>query len=194
MTTPPTGRPETPPGVEQALAEIEALLDRLGVPWTLAGAFAATRYRTTTRFTTDADLLIRWHAELEPALAALGFEARVQRVEGEPHLVRTRRREIGVDLIIAGTPYQHEAIQRGLHRTLTIEDVLIHKLVAWRPKDRDDIWSILSSGRPFDRAFVEGWITEIGFEDLWEEARRGLSQASLRFCCESSMPRSRAIS
>ncbi len=157
--------------IEAALAEIEALLDRLGAPWTLAGALAADKYRSEERLTTDGDLLADWRDGLIEGVEGLGFEYRVTEHNGEVDLVRTCGPDAAVDVIVATTDYQRLAIQRGLRRWLTVEDVLIHKMVAWRPKDRDDIASILSTGRLFDRAYVERWINEIGFEDRWEEAQ-----------------------
>lgn len=48
---------------------------------------------------------------------------------------------VGVDWVVAGAvaDYQRLAIQRGFGaHVLTPEDVIVHKLIAWRPRDRDD--------------------------------------------------------
>lgn len=42
------------------LGSIAELLDDLGVPWVLAGALAADRYRAGPRYTADLDLLVTW--------------------------------------------------------------------------------------------------------------------------------------
>ncbi len=47
----------------------------------------------------------------------------------------------------------------------------MHKLIAWRPRDRDDIASILSTGRSFDRAYIEHWAVEWDVLDRWEQIR-----------------------
>lgn len=38
------------------------------------------------------------------------------------------------------------ALERAVDHVLTAEDVIIHKLIAWRPRDRDDIAAILDAG------------------------------------------------
>jgi hypothetical protein len=53
---------------------------------------------------------------------------------------------------------------------LTVEDVLVHKLIAWRARDRDDVRSILWTGLVFDRDYVDHWATEWMVEDRWREA------------------------
>lgn len=152
------------------LTELCDLLDELGVPWAIAGAFAADEYRGSHRVTTDGDLLAEWHAGLPDLLARAGFEFRLMRDEGEVHLIRANRPDCSVDLIVGGTEYQSLAIRRANRGPLTIEDVLVHKTLAWRLKDRDDIRSILAAGQAFDREYVEHWVREWDVEDRWREA------------------------
>ena len=90
-------------------------------------------------------------------------------------MIRTSGPEGNVDLIVAGTDYQRGAIQRSTGGVLAIEDVLVHKVIAWRPKDQDDIRSILAAGRSFDTAYVEHWVAEWGFEDRWRPVTRASS-------------------
>lgn len=101
--------------IDAALDEIEALLDQLHAPWTLAGALAADKYRAEERLTTDGDLLTDWRVGLIEGLEALGFELKVTRDGDEVHLIRTRRPDAAVDVIVATTDYQRLAIQRGIH-------------------------------------------------------------------------------
>lgn len=147
------------------------LLDALGVEWVVAGAVAAMRYRATARFTTDVDYLIGWDDALPDALAAAGLAHRVISDAGEPpHLVMIRGGD-PVDLIVAVTDYQRLAIERGLGaHVLTVEDVIIHKLIGWRPRDRDDIEVILSADVTVDQAYVEHWSQEWDVLDRWRSA------------------------
>ena len=41
--------------------------------------------------------------------------------------------------------YQRVALRRSVDHVLTAEDVIVHKLIAWRLRDRDDIRSILEA-------------------------------------------------
>jgi hypothetical protein len=159
--------------LHSCLRQVESILDQLGVDWTIAGAFAAAEYRDSHRHTTDGDFLTSWHPDLPTALEAVGFEVRVVLDGDEPHLIRARRTDGtgAVDLILAGTEYQHLAIERGSRSVLTIEDVFVHKLIAWRPKDRDDIRSILGTSPTFDTAYVDHWAEEWDVTDRWREAQ-----------------------
>jgi hypothetical protein len=96
---------------------------------------------------------------------------RVLEDEGEPHLIRARRSDGQVDFIVATTEYQRTAIERARDHVLTVEDVFIHKLIAWRSRDQDDINSILSTGLAFDEDYGNYWAREWGVEDRWHEAR-----------------------
>lgn len=83
------------------------------------------------------------------------------RTTANKHLfIRARLGGASVDLIVAGTEYQRLAIRRGVGGVLTVEDVLVHKLIAWRPKDRDDIRSIFSAGHEVNRGYVDHWAHE----------------------------------
>jgi len=155
------------------LAAVAERLDQLGVPWVVAGAIAAQKHRLAPRFTTDLDLLVRWDDRLSTAFDAEGFAVRALADPGNhPHLLMLRRPDAKVDLIVAIVDYQHLAIDRGLAtHVLTVEDVIIHKLIAWRPKDQDDIASILAAGHDLDHAYLDHWVQEWEVEDRWQEAR-----------------------
>jgi hypothetical protein len=89
-----------------------------------------------------------------------------------PHLVLLKRDDERVDLLVAVTEYQKLALERGLTaHVLTVEDVIVHKLIAWRPRDQRDIASILSVDQPIDERYVEHWAAEWDVLDRWRAAR-----------------------
>lgn len=71
--------------------------------------------------------------------------------------------------------YQELALECGdaNDHCLTIEDVIVHKLIAWRAKDRDDVASILGRGLPRDDDYVARWAAEWEVTERWDAARRG---------------------
>jgi hypothetical protein len=151
------------------LASIAEIFDRLGVEWTLIGALAANRYRATPRFTTDLDTMARHHDALVDELDKAGYEVAVFADEGEaPHLLRCHRGPEAVDILLPVIEYQAVALTRAVDHVLTVEDVIIHKLIAWRPRDRDDIRSILEAGVTLDDAYLAHWITEWQLDDRWQ--------------------------
>lgn len=147
------------------------ILERLGIRWALAGALAALRYRATPRMTTDADLLIDTHAGVAAAFRDEGYDVVESADMGEPpHLLAVRGRGVKVDLLVACTPYQDLALERAFGNVLTAEDVVIHKLLAWRARDRDDIGSILDSGVSLDEDYIRSVAAEWEVVDRWNEA------------------------
>ena len=149
----------------------------------LIGALAANRYRSSPRFTRDVDLLLADSGPglrtLESTLIDAGWSARRADARGE--LLRVTHPEFGAgDLLIAGTDYQREAIERasdepfgdsGSAPVLTAEDVIVHKLIAGRHQDLADIEAILETGRPLDEAYLERWAEYWEVLDRWRTLR-----------------------
>lgn len=172
--------------MRDALLALRDLLDQMGIRWALIGGVAANLYRRKTRMTADVDLLLAADAserltELEASLVARGWSV----LRGDPggDLLRLRHGTFGsVDLQIAGTEYQRRAIERArpasLGHSLEVpalspEDVIVHKLIAERAKDIDDIEALLEARISFDEAYVEYWAEFWGRTDLWQRIRSG---------------------
>ncbi len=152
------------------------VVSRLTDRWTKVGALAASEYRLSARMTTDADLLVEWREDLVPHLEAAGYELRViAEPDDHPHLLISRGQLGDVDFMIPTIPYQELALDRGVANghVLTVEDVLVHKVIAWRPRDRDDVASILAAGHAVDEAYVNEWTEAWDVADRWRRARAG---------------------
>lgn len=152
-------------------AEIRSVLAELGLEPVLIGALAAIVYRRTPRATTDVDFLVRRVTGLADRLRQLGYEVHELR-EGsdEPYVVFARGHGRRIDVLRAETDYQQTAIDRAVDGVLTPEDVIVHKLIAWRPRDRDDVAEILSAGLMLDVAYIRRWAEDWDVLDRWEEA------------------------
>ena len=170
-----------------ALAEVGAILDGLGIGWAVFGALAANVYRAETRFTQDLDLLLNdpppGIAPVEAALRAAGWQ--VRRAIPDGMMLRARHPNHGdVDLVVAETAYQVEALARAREeplsdgervRVLAVEDIVLHKLIAGRARDLADIESILDALPPMDEAYLDRWASAWEVLDLW----RRLQQAAM---------------
>jgi hypothetical protein len=132
---------------------------------------AAASYRASQRPTDDVDYLVEWDDRLVPGLVDAGFDVRLIEDEGDPQMIRAERSDGRADIVIASTEYQRIAIAHASDHVLTVEDVLIHKLIAWRPRDQDDVRSILSTELAFDEEYVAHWAREWGVEERWTGAR-----------------------
>ena len=72
-----------------------------------------------------------------------------------------------VDFIFSWTPYEKEALQRAKKVTVkgypvrfaSPEDVIIHKMLAGRPRDIEDVGSILRK-QPVDPVYVSQWLEQ----------------------------------
>ena len=139
--------------------------------WTLIGAVAAASYRASQRPTDDVDYLVEWDERLVPSLVDAGFDVRLIEDQDKPQMIHAQRSDGRADIVIASTECQRIAAAHAVDHVLTVEDVLIHKLIAWPPRDQDGVRSILSTDLAFDEQFVAHWAREWGVEERWQEAR-----------------------
>jgi hypothetical protein len=168
--------------IEPTLAYFADRFRELEVHWCVAGAVAANAYRDP-RATTDLDLMVQIpsaaFARIAAALAADGWEAFRRSPESDyPDVVRLRHpRYFQTDLLLVKIAYQREALQRaratqvGSTRVwfLSPEDVIVHKLIAYRPRDRADVHEILRIGIELDRTYVVRWCEFWGVTQRWNE-------------------------
>ena len=166
-----------------ALSNLAEILQSLSIQWALIGALAANRYRASPRLTQDVDVLLADAGSpgaLESALRNAGWS--IHRATSEGDLLRLRHAELGMaDLLIAGTQYQQEALKRARREpisasqtvpVLTVEDVIIHKLIAGRSQDIADIEAIVAARVPLDDAYVDRWVEFWEVADAWTKLRR----------------------
>lgn len=161
------------PALSECSSAAEATLETLGIRWALIGALAAVKYRVAPRDTTDVDFLVEPDERLPGALQDQGFDVTAQRdTDGSVHFIRGRLVGVSAEFLVAATEYQFVALARAVDHVISAEDVIVHKLIAWRPRDRDDIASILANADvSLDGAYIEEWATRWEILDRWGEAR-----------------------
>jgi hypothetical protein len=82
--------------------------------------------------------------------------------------IQDEQSKIRVDLIFSFSPYEHLAIQRSRPLNFqgvdvnfaSAEDLIIHKLIAGRPRDIEDVSSILLRQPTLDTVYLEKWLKE----------------------------------
>ena len=151
--------------------DLRALLEQHGIRTVLIGAHAANRYRLEARQTVDVDLLASSLDGAAQVLRSVGCTVREASEDGSTYLLSARIGETVIDVLLAETEYQRTAMARSVGGTLTVEDVIVHKLIAGRPRDIDDIASILSTGIAIDDDYVNARADEWGVRDRWNERR-----------------------
>lgn len=161
------------PSTSDFSARAAEILRGLGVDPVVIGALAALEFRRTERITTDVDFLIpRTVPGIVEAFEAEGLTVRaLAGDDGSVYLYNVKGGgDIAVDILVVETAYQDEAYRRAVDGRLTVEDVIVHKLIAWRPRDQDDVRSILSAGHAVDEDYVRRWAAEWDVLDRWELA------------------------
>lgn len=148
--------------------DLRALLAASGIETVLIGAHAANRYRLEVRHTVDVDVLASTLEGAAEALRAAGCEVREIAEDGEVYMLSARAGATVVDVLLAETEYQRMAMRRAQRGVLAVEDVIVHKLIAGRPRDIDDIRSILATGIEFDRGYVESNARDWGVLERWQ--------------------------
>jgi len=171
--------------LEAALVDVVGFLDAQRVPYAVIGGFANLHWGRP-RLTQDLDLKISleesaWavftsdvgkHFELLPSQP-------LEMLRDLRVLPIATRAGVRVDLIVAGLPYEESAIQRAVSldvaetsvRLCTAEDLVLHKIVSDRSRDRDDVEGIIArQGARLDRSYLD---------PLVEELARGLERPDL---------------
>ncbi len=150
-----------------------AILERVGGRWAFIGAIAALRYRATPRLTTDVDILAEPAGDLTAAFRSEGYAVQEFAEPGEPpHVLAVRGHGDQIDVLIALVEYQRVALARAVDHVITAEDVIVHKLIAWRPRDRNDVASILEARVDLDHDYIAHWAAEWNVSDRWATAKQ----------------------
>ena len=159
---------------ENLLALLARELDRAGIAYMVIGGQAVQIYGEA-RMTQDIDLTLgvgtEGLARVMDVCRACGLSIRTDTPE---ELVRDtmvlpaidEKTGVRVDLIFSLTDYERQAIERGQLielggakvRFAALEDLIIHKLVAGRPHDIEDVRIMLARNPGFDRAYTESWL------------------------------------
>jgi hypothetical protein len=153
--------------------DLRAVLAAHGIESVLIGAHAANRYRLEVRHTIDVDLLVSTLTGAAEVLRAAGCVVREVAEDGQTYMISARNGSTVLDLLLAETDYQRTAMRRAVNGVLTVEDVIVHKLIAGRPRDLDDIRSILSTGITIDRDFVRDNAQQWDVAERWDTLALG---------------------
>lgn len=149
-------------------------LDRAQIPYMVIGGQAVQLYGEP-RMTRDIDLTLGLGSEgLDRVLAVCGACGLKPLPAAPAEFVREtmvlpaleERTGIRVDFVFSFTDYERQAISRSRSielggvsvRFATVEDVVIHKLVAGRLRDLEDVRSIVLKHPGLDRGYVEEWL------------------------------------
>ena len=161
---------------QRILRKLARELKQASIPYMVIGGQAVLLYGEP-RLTRDIDVTLGIGvdelARIKKALPAMGLKVLVKK--DQEFVKRTmvlptkdRESDIRVDFIFSFSPYERQAIGRArdvkIGRTTakfaSLEDVVIHKVISGRPRDLEDIRSILVKNPKYDSDYISAWLKE----------------------------------
>ena len=147
------------------------------IPYMIIGGQAVLLYGEP-RLTKDIDITLGIGIEKLPlikaAARALGLECTAENIDDfvrETMVFPALEAKSGirVDFVFSFSPYERQAIERAVRvhfdevpvRFAALEDVVIHKVVAGRARDLEDIMSILLKNPAYDKEYIRAWLREL---------------------------------
>lgn len=173
--------------IEELIKRTAQCLDRQKVPYMIIGGQAVLLYGRP-RMTRDIDITLGIDTDrfalIESACKTLNLRILVENAEDFAQDTKVLPAEdpdsrVRVDFIFSFTPYETQAIQNAREvsvadypvRFSSCEDVVIHKMVAGRAIDEEDVKSILTRNKEtIDLKYIQKWLSEFAkiaeYEDI----------------------------
>jgi predicted nucleotidyltransferase len=161
---------------EELLKRTASELDSQGIPYMIIGGQAVLLYGEP-RLTKDIDITLGMG--LEQAEKIISLASRLNFTPLVPDPVEFMQETmvfptedapsgIRIDFILSQTPYEKQAIERGKKVMLggtpvnfaSLEDVIIHKVIAKRPRDIEDVKAIVVKNPSRDDEYIRFWLGE----------------------------------
>lgn len=173
---------------QELLSKISACLRDHNLPYMIIGGQAILLYGEP-RLTRDIDITIGVNTDYLDKLLSITRELNLRPIpkDIESFVTQTmvlpaidESTGIRVDFIFSFTPYETEAIRRAKEVVIlgqgvsfaTPEDVIIHKIFAGRPRDREDVRRVVVKNPAIDYGYIRKWLKEF---DLATEDRGDFS-------------------
>jgi len=161
---------------EKLLSEIGASLNRHSLPYMIIGGQAVLLHGEP-RLTRDIDITLGVNIDHLDELLSVVHELSLKPIpkDIEPFVGQTmvlpaldETTGIRVDFIFSFTPYETEAIKRAKKVEMlgqevnfaSVEDLIIHKIFAGRPRDIEDVRTIILKNPKADIRYIREWLKE----------------------------------
>ena len=161
---------------EKILAGLGTVLQDHKIPYMIIGGQAVLLYGEP-RLTRDIDITLGVDVDhLEEVLGVVEklslkpLPQDIQKFVRQTMVLPCLHEETGirVDFIFSYSPYETQAIQRAKKIMIknidvcfaSVEDLVIHKIFAGRPRDLEDVRSILVRNPDIDRDYISAWLEQ----------------------------------
>lgn len=184
---------------EALIVRIASALKNNRLPYMIIGGQAVLLYGTP-RMTKDIDITLGVDIDqLEAVVNAVAnagldiipedFQAFAQETYVLP--AKDRTSGIRVDLVFSFTPYERQAIARANTVSFkdatvmfaSVEDVIIHKIFAGRPRDLEDVRAIIIKNPTLNREYTRKWLKQFdrsvgqaAFSEIFEDMLKKLNE------------------
>jgi len=160
---------------KELLEKIALKLEQSDIPYMVIGGQAVLVYGEP-RLTRDIDITVGVLPERADAVSDIARSAGLRPlVDPEAFTPKTMvlpcddpETGIRVDFIFSFTPYEMQAMKRVIFveigqakvRFASLEDLIIHKLVSGRPRDAEDVRSVILKNKGMDVKYIRKWLKE----------------------------------
>ena len=181
---------------QRLLGKLAKALSTANVPYMIIGGQAILVYGEP-RLTKDIDVTIGVGLEslskIRDLLLTINFSPLVEKDDFtmETMVLPCQDSETGIriNVIFSHSPYEQQALDRVYKIKLEgvevcfagVEDVVIHKIIAGRPRDLEDVETILLKNPDMDNMYIENWLRDFSeslnepFLQRFEEIRKRAS-------------------
>jgi len=176
---------------EKLLARLANQLNELSIPYMVIGGQAVLIYGEP-RLTKDIDITLGVGIDglerIKDVVLKVSLRVLVDNPEDfvrETMVLPTTDEGSGirVDFIFSHSAYESQAIKRAKTVTLgetpvcfaSLEDLVVHKIIAGRPRDLEDVRTVLLKNPGYDMAYITEWLREFdqslneSFTDTFQE-------------------------
>ncbi len=161
---------------EDLLKKLAQVLNNNKIPYMIIGGQAVLLYGEP-RLTRDIDVTLGIGIDKLPQMLELLKKLKLCPLTEDPAKFvketwvlpsEDQKTKIRVDFIFSFTPFEREAIKRAKSVVMgkikikfaSAEDVIIHKIFAGRPRDIEDVRSILLKNPKMNNAYIRKWLKE----------------------------------
>lgn len=159
---------------KKLIIKITKALDKFNIPYMIIGGQAVLFYGEP-RFTRDIDITLGIDVKdlniFLNIISRLKFKPMIKNVRDFVSdtmvlPVNDIPSGIRIDFIFSNSEFENKAIKRAkkvkyngtIIKIASLEDIVIHKMVAGRPRDIEDITAILSKNPEFDSKYILSWL------------------------------------